>query len=294
MQQYNLSDLRSFIKVVESGSFKLAAEQLSISTASISRRVAALEKALGVRLLHRTTRQIHLTDAGARYFNEARNALCALDEAEDCLHQELREITGSLRVAAPLSFSIRRISPILPGFLHQHPGVNIQLQVDDRETDLFAEGMDLAIRIGQLNDSSLIATRIGAIHNVFCAAPDYLTRQGEPGSLDELARHQLLHYSLLSMSQEWGFNAADFKPDTVRLSANNGEILLQAAIQGMGVAMLPDFIVEHALAAGQLRVIDKLTARPPIGLYALRPSRQYTPSRVEAFIAYLRQQFSGS
>lgn len=288
MQQYNLQDLQAFVSVVETGSFNQAAERLQASTAAVSRRVSALETALGIRLLHRTTRKLHLTDAGEQYYLDVQHILDALQESEERLREGSTVLRGKLRIAAPLSFGVQKISPLLPGFLRQHPDIELDLQLEDRETDLYAQGVDLALRIGKLRDSALVATRLCAVNFVCCAAPDYLAQHGEPTHPDQLAEHHCLRYSLISRKQEWGM-VSDNIPLRSTLAVNNGEVLRDAALQGSGIALLPHFIVGTPLAEGQLMpILTEFTPRPT-HLYALRLSRHYTPVRVIRFIEYLRE-----
>ena len=189
MKQYNLQDLRAFTTVVESGSFNKAADRLGTSSASVSRRISALEKLLGVRLLNRTTRALHLTDSGEQYFADIQNILNALEESGDRLRNKEESIQGNLRLAAPMSFGIQTIAPLLPKFLKQYPDLHIDLQLEDKQTDLYTEGIDLALRIGELDDSSLIATRLCDIGFGFYASPDYLSEFGEPKTLSGLSDH---------------------------------------------------------------------------------------------------------
>jgi DNA-binding transcriptional LysR family regulator len=296
MQQYNFSDIQAFLKVVETGSFTRAAEQLNASTAAVSRRVSALETALGVRLLNRTTRQLSLTDAGQQYSGDMQDVLTALEEAEQKVQRGKQDIKGNLRVAAPLSFGIKCIAPVLPGFLKKYPSLNIDLLLEDRRTDLFSEGIDLAIRIGTLQDSSLIATRIGDISMAFCASPEYLSRYGEPRHPSELNKHKVLRYNLISASDEWG--GGQGKKENIalqwQLSANNGEVLREAAIQGLGVVMLPTFIVMDALRDGRLKEIMCKYTQDLIGIYAVRLSRQFTPAKISLLIQYMKDQIKNN
>lgn len=292
MQQYNFSDIQAFLKVVEAGSFTRAAEQLNASTAAVSRRVSALEVALGVKLLIRTTRQLRLTDAGQQYCGDMQNVLTALEEAEQKVQRGKQDIKGNLRVAAPLSFGIKCIAPVLPGFLKKHPSLNIDLLLEDRRTDLFSEGIDLAIRIGKLEDSSLIATRIGEISMAFCASSEYLSRHGEPEHPSELNKHKVLRYSLISASDEWGGGQVEKEKTALQwqLSANNGEVLREAAIQGLGIVMLPTFIVMDAFRDGRLKEVMCKYTQDLIGIYAVRPSRQFTPAKISLLIQYMKEQ----
>ena len=294
MQKYNLPDIQAFLTVVESGSFTRAAQQLNASTAAISRRVSALEGALGIRLLNRTTRQLRLTDAGKQYADDMQHVMMALEEAEQKAQTSSQEIRGNLRLEAQLSFGIERIEPVLPGFLKRHPKLNIDLQLEDRRTDLLSEGIDLAIRIGKLEDSTLIATRIGEISKAYCASPDYLREHGEPRHPDELRTHRLLRYNLITAGDEWGLDGDSSQGASLawQLSANNGEALREAAIQGLGIAMLPTFIVMDALRDGRLKEIMCKYTQGLTGIYAVRPSRQFTPAKIKLLIQYLREKIN--
>ena len=287
MKQYTLSDLRTFVAVVESGSFNQAAERLDTSAASVSRRIAALEAALGTRLINRTTRRLSLTEAGQQYHADVRDILEMVQEAEERMHAGDTETRGSLRVAAPMSFGIQAIAPLVPGFLRQYPGLQLDLQLEDRQTDLYAEGIDLALRIGKLADSGLVATRLCEVEFGYFAAPDYLQRCGEPARPEELSAHQCLHYSLVSRSNEWGIKDGSIRVGGA-LSTNNGEVLLEAALQGLGIVALPGFIVRRALAEKRLKAILCDYAPAPLGLYAVHPSRRFVPAKVRVLIDYLR------
>ena len=293
MQQYDLIALRTFVSVVEAGSFNRAAEHLEASAAAVSRRVSGLENALGVKLLNRTTRQVDLTEAGRQFYTDVVNIIASLEEAEEKIQSGRETIKGNLRIAAPLSFGIGRIAPILPIFMKRYPELKVHLQLEDRFTDLVAEGIDVAIRIGALKDSTLVATRLGSIPRVFCASPEYLATYGEPKQPGDLARHNCLLYSLLSTREDWGF-ATGTEAGNVEvsgsLSTNNGDVLKEAAIQGLGIVMMPTFIVEDALADGRLKAILQDYCPVPFGLYAVRPSREFTPERVRILIEFLRVQ----
>jgi len=294
MQQYDLIALRSFMTVIEAGNFKRAAEKLEASTAAISRRVSGLERALGVKLLNRTTRQIDLTDAGKQFYDDLQDIFCSLDEAEERLQQGRETVKGNLRIAAPLSFGTMCLAPVLPGFMKHYPELKIQLQLEDQFTDIVAAGIDIAIRIGVPEDSSLVASCIASIPRTFCASPDYLEQYGEPKQPSDLAIHNCLHYNHISMKEEWSYLKAGkmHKFDvTGTLSTNNGEVLRDAAIKGVGLTLLPTFIAADALRAGSLKSILTEYCPKPFGLYAVRPSRQFTPARMKLFIKYLKDVF---
>lgn len=287
MQQYSLLDLQTFVAVVETGSFNQAADRLNTSTASASRRVSSLEKALGIRLLNRTTRRLSLTEAGQQFYSDVQSVLGGLQEAEETLRRGDAVVSGNLRMAAPMSFGLQRVAPLVPEFLARHPEIDLHLQLEDRRTDLYAEGIDLALRIGELRDSSLVATRLCDIELIYCAAPEYLAQHGEPASPAQLKNHYCLHYSLINFKDEWGISR-----ESVRcpLSANNGEALLEAALQGTGLAAPPRFIAEKALRDKRLiPILDDYTP-PSTSLYAVRLSRQFTPLKVRLLIEYLQEK----
>jgi DNA-binding transcriptional LysR family regulator len=294
MEQYDLVDLRSFIAVVECGSFVRAAEQLEVSTAAISRRIASLEQALGTQLISRTTRRLDVTEAGHRFHADALHVFQLLGEAEERVRVGRESVAGLLRVAAPLSFGIEKVAPVLPAFMRRHPELKVQLLLEDRYTDLHAEGIDVAIRIGALRDSSLVATRIGTIDRLFCAAPAYLREKGAPHKPEDLKHHCCLHYSLLSVREEWGGvfgESSEMIEIRGPLSANNAEVLKEAAIQAMGITLLPRFVVHDALADGRLQQVLPDFSPVPFGLFAVRLSRQFTPTRLRLFIEFLRASF---
>ena len=294
MQQYDLIALHSFMAVVEATSFKRAAEKLEASTAAVSRRVSGLENALGVKLLNRTTRQIDLTDAGKQLYDDLQGIFCALDEAEERLQQGRETVKGNLRIAAPLSFGTMCMAPVLPGFMKRYPELRIQLQLEDRLTDIISEGIDIAIRIGVPKDSSLVATCIASVPRAFCASPDYLEQYGEPKNPSDLSAHNCLHYNHISMKEEWSYLKAGKMHQfdvTGTLSTNNGEVLRDAAIAGIGLTLLPTFIVADALRTGTLKAILTQYCPKPFGLYAVRPSRQFTPTRMKRLIEYLKEVF---
>lgn len=291
MQQYELIALKSYIAVVETGSFSRAADQLQASTAAVSRRVSGLEKSLGVKLLNRTTRSIDLTEAGQQFYNDVVHILQALEEAEERICSNQQAIRGSLRVAVPLSYGIQKISPLLPLFMKRYPELNIQLQLDDRYNDLISEGIDVAIRIGTLKDSSMVATRVGSIERVFCASQEYLDQHGTPESPEDLKEHNCLQYNLLNSKEEWNLTEDGHSKNigvTGSLSTNNGEVLKQAVIQGVGIALLPRFIAQAEIDSGDLTIILKAYQPEAYGLYAIRPSRSYTPARVKLFIEFVK------
>ena len=295
MKQYDLNDLRSFVAVVNAGSFVRAAEQLQSSTAAVSRRLAGLERELGVRLLNRTTRRLDLTESGRQFHADASAILQALEEAEERINCASEQVRGSLRIAAPLTFGTQCLGPLLPGFLQQYPELRLQVQLEDQLSDLIADQVDLAIRIGWLPDSSYVATRIADVERVVCASPDYLERCGTPRTPDDLKSHNCLHYNNLSLRDEWSFRVEQGSVSVAvggSLCANNGELLREAALQGIGIVALPRFMVAEALDSARLQPLLSNYSTTPLALQVVRPSRAFTPARVRLFIEFLQQAFS--
>lgn len=291
-----MDDREFFFSVVEANGFSAAARRLETTPASVSRRVKALEQRLGVRLLHRTTRKLTLTESGERYFREGRRLLQELYDLELALTASARELEGELRVVAPMSFGQRRLAPLVARFAAINSKLRISLVLEDLETDLINAAADLAIRIGYPADSSMIAREIAPVPRHACASPEYLERRGYPESPDELLHHDCLHYNLISERDEWTFLSADGEQTLAikgRFCSNNGDVLAEAAMQGLGIALLPDFIVEEGLADGRLVKVLEDFERAPLTLFALYPSRQHVPAKTRKFLAYLLDHFAG-
>jgi DNA-binding transcriptional LysR family regulator len=289
-----MDELDVFVTVVEEQGFSAAAKRLDSTPAAVSRRIKALEQRLGVRLLQRTTRKIKLTEAGELYFREVSRLLGELRNVEQQLDEVTGQATGELRIAAPMSFGQRRLAPIVARFALAHPKLRVSLMLEDRETDIVSEGLDLALRIAYPSDSSLVARPIATVPRYICASPKYLARRGTPKSPSELLQHDCLHYNVISEREEWTFGGAE-GGETIVIKgvfcSNNGEVLAEAAMQGLGVALLPDFIIEGALAEGRLVRILEEWERSPLTLFVLYPSRHHVPTKTRMFIDYMIEQF---
>jgi DNA-binding transcriptional LysR family regulator len=295
MQQYDLVALRSFITVVDTGSFNQAAELLNASTAAVSRRVSGLEAALDVRLLNRTTRRIELTESGQQFYRDVVNIFQSLDEAQERIQSRSQNLKGNLRISAPLSFGITSLNPIITGFMKLHPELKIHLQLEDHRTDFVAEGIDVGIRVGRLEDSSLVAIPITKVSGNVYAAPDYIAQHGQPTVPEDLIHHNCLRYSLISPKLGWNFQENGIERNIEvngTLSCNNGNALKEAAVAGIGIILSPTFIVGDAVEKGQL--IELLTdyKADPFGLYAIKLSRKFTSVKVNAFIDYVKAYFA--
>ncbi|MEL7980897.1 LysR substrate-binding domain-containing protein [Vreelandella titanicae] len=283
-----LEHIVAFVRVAELGSYTRAAEALDISRTRVSRQVMALEETLGARLIQRTTRRLHLTEAGERYLVRAQGILQALDEAAAEVGQGTSDVRGRLRVNGPMSFGTRYLAPLVAQFMHTHPALEVRLDLNDRRVDLLEEGYDVAIRIGSLPDSSLVARRLTRCRLLFCASPEYLANHGEPDSVQALAKHHCLRYRSGQQSADWKIATQSLTVNGP-LESNNGDVLTHAAEAGLGIAQQPSFLVTESIASGHL--VPILTNEPAVRLdvHALYPARRYLPAKVERFIDLLTE-----
>ena len=290
----NLPDLEAwaiFAAVVEHRSFSAAAAHLGVNKATVSKAVARLEARLGQSLFHRTSRRLALTEAGKPLAEHARRLLADALAAEEAAHDGGNALAGRIRVAAPLGFGIGNVAPLLARFLAAHPDVSIDLQLSDARVDIVADGIDVALRIGDLADSSLRARRLGEIRTHLAAAPAYLAAHGTPAHPADLLRHRLLTYS--NAPGPWRFRRPDGEEASVAaagpLAANSGEALVPALLAGLGVARLPGFMIGPHLNTGALVELLPDWPAPAIGLYLITPPGKLRPARVEALIAFLAE-----
>lgn len=286
----DIVDVLAFVRVAETGSFARAAERMGLSKPVLSRRVARLERQLGARLLVRTARGAHPTEIGQAYFARAANILAELDAAAEDVAEAVTVVAGPIRVSAPLSFGITYLAPVLAEFAAAHPRVELDVAFEDRFVDLAGGGYDLAVRIGRLADSALIARRIAPVRAVVVASPDYLKRRGRPASPADLAGHDVLLYA----GEQWRFRVGD-DWETVRLAprmrSNNGEMLRAAAEAGLGVCRLPSFIAAPALASGALEPVLRDFAMEEAALHAVMPPGRAITARVRALADFLVARF---
>ncbi len=284
-------EIQTFIGIVKAGSFSRAAERLNIAKSAVSRRLADLETRLGIQLLTRTTRRINLTESGREYYNRCQTILDDLEETEQSLSSGDVALSGALRIAAPLSFGILHLSPIINQFLEAHPQIKIDLDLNDRTINFMEEQVDLAIRIGELADSSLVGRRLATSHLIVCASSNYLEKFGEPQHPKELEQHTGFNYSYAS-SANWTFNniKTPIRVD-YRLRANNGDVLLKAAIDGLGLILTPKFIAADAIEQGLLQPILTNYALSSAGIYAVYQQQRHLPQRIRVLIDYLVEHF---
>lgn len=293
-----LESIDAFLQVADSGSFTAAAERTGTSKSRVSKQVQSLERHLGTRLLHRTTRRLTLTEAGTRYYERCAPLLEALAEADRAVGDLHALPRGTLRVNVPVSFGHLHLGPVLPDFLARHPSLTVDITLNDRFVDLVHEGFDAAVRIGRLPESTLIARRIAACELWLCAAPGYLARHGTPANAAELHGHNALAYTYAPQSGSWRLTDPDGQTHQIpvegSLRANNGELLLAAAERGSGIVMLPDFIAADAVAAGRLQRLLPDHATAPLSLNAVYPYTPRVPAKVRAFVDFLVERFGGT
>jgi DNA-binding transcriptional LysR family regulator len=287
--------MRLFTAVVDAGGFSAAAERLDLAKSVVSRRVSELENRLGVRLLNRTTRRISLTENGRLFHRRATALLTELEETEAEITQAQGALRGRLRIACPMSFGLLHLSAAVSDFMTAHPGLVPDLDLNDRQVDLVHEGLDLAVRIGELADSSLIARRLSPIRRLLCASPGYLETHGEPRRPMELERHPLLHYSNLPQRQNLRFPAPGgqfLSPRmTPAMQANNGQVLVDAAVADRGIVVSPSFIVYREIRSGALKPILTDHPLPVLGLYVVYPSNRNLSQRARVFMDFLAGRF---
>jgi DNA-binding transcriptional LysR family regulator len=286
--------MRVFSQAALLGSLSAAGRSLHMSPAMATKHLDAMEARLGIKLVHRTTRQLTLTDAGSQYLESCRRILREVDEADSEVLAQRNEAVGQLRMNVPLSFGVRFIAPLLPEFSRRYPQVEVELGLSDAKQDLIRGGWDLAIRIGHLAESSLKAQKLGDCKLLICGSPAYLNQAGRPKRAAELSDHACLSYTLSPMQGEgyWclGRRGDVRVPVKSSLKANNGDALLAAAIGGQGLIYQPDFIVGEALANGTLEAVTLDT--PPVevgGLHVLSPPDRRPPAKVRAMIQFLQE-----
>jgi DNA-binding transcriptional LysR family regulator len=286
----DLLDVLAFVRVVETGSFARAAERMALSKPVLSRRVARLEERLGARLLTRTARGAQPTQVGQAYYERAAAILADLEAAQEVVAQAVTQVAGPIRLSAPLSFGVAHLAPVLAEFAGLHPAVELDIEFEDRNVDLVGGGYDLAIRIGNLADSALVARRIAPVRKHAIASPAYLAAHGTPRRPADLAGHQALVYG----NEQWRFQVGG-RWEAVRVRArmrtNNGEMLRAAAQAGLGICLLPSFIAAPAIEDGSVEVILRDFPLEEGALHAVMPPGRAVTARVRALVDFLVERF---
>jgi DNA-binding transcriptional LysR family regulator len=292
-----VTGMQVFARVAQLGTLSAAARALGMSQTMATKHLAAIEARIGVKLVHRTTRRLTLTEAGRRYLEAVERIIADVEEAETAAAADRVDPRGTLRLNVPLSLGVREIAPLLPEFAASYPAVTIELGLSDRFVDLVEEGWDVAIRIGELTGSTMIARKLAPCGTVLCAAPSYLTARGVPRSIDDLAAHNCLGYTLSRAfgPDRWPFGT-DGKvivPIKGNLRASNGDALMAAALAGQGLIYQPIFIVNEELRAGRLVsvALDHPTVQLP-GIFVVYPADRQPPAKVRAFIDFLVARFA--
>ena len=286
----SVAGLPVFVQVVESGGFTAAAGPLGLTPSAVSRQISQLEDRLGARLLNRTTRRIGLTEVGAAYFERARQALALLAEAERAVLDLNAEPSGTLRVSLPTIFGNFHIAPILPAFVARYPKIALDVSTGDRFVDLVEEGLDVAIRVAELRDSSLIARRIAPFRRIVAASPAYLARRGTPRSPDDLAGHNCLVLSAYQPHGHWQFGTEQAIRSirvTGSIESNSIDVLRHAALAGEGIVQLPSYTLSREIGEGGLVPLLADQAADNRNVYAVYPASRHLSPKVRAFVDYL-------
>ncbi|MBH0064162.1 LysR family transcriptional regulator [Psychrobacter sp. SZ93C1] len=289
-----LEDMAMFVRIVEAGSITKAAEQLNIAKSAVSRRLKELETRLGSQLISRTTRQSNLTQAGEQYYQKVSNILNEVDALNEASSGAPTRIEGTLKMTAPLSFGLLHLKDIIDEYANQHPNLNFELDFSDRHTDLVEEGFELAIRIGEMQDSSYQAKRLSLIRHTLCASPEYLDKMGTPKTVEDLVDHEFLQYSL-NKSNTMELTDKQGKKHQVdvnsKIKINNGDFLRDMAVKGHGITSLPTFITYQTVASGELVPILQQYQLPMLTAYAVYPKNRFLSQRCRYFIDFIAERF---
>jgi DNA-binding transcriptional LysR family regulator len=292
-----LASMKVFVAVVDAGSFAAAADRLDMSRAMASKHVINLEDHLGTRLLNRTTRRLSATEAGSAYYERAVQIISDVMEAEQVAGHLSAVPRGTLKITMPLTFGQHRLGPVIAGYVSRYPEVRLDISLSDRKLDLVEEGFDLAIRVGSLPESGLIARKLGGDHSIVCASPAYLKKHGTPKTPEALAGHSCLVYTYTNSGDEWRLKSKN-REVSIRvdgsITADNGDMLRLAALNGAGLIFQPLFIVSEDLQAGRLVRVLPDFASTELGIYAIYPSRKHLSAKVRTFVDFLVDRFGAA
>jgi DNA-binding transcriptional LysR family regulator len=291
MSQFD--DLFWLIEVADAGTLTAAAEKKGVTVAAVSKRIRAVEERLGVRLLNRNTRHLSLTEAGNIYYQRGKNILDELYHLEEHVISTSERLLGDIRINAPLSFSLNKMSELLVKFQKEHTSINVTLHLDDHFIDVHNSEYDLIIRIGKLPDSSVIAQRLATVKLVCCATPEYLAKNGIPQTPAELSQHNCLEYDQINRKDRWVFrqNKTEFEVyPKGKYRVNNGDMILAAVLEHHGIALLPDFIANESLKAGLITPVLTDYEIDELNVYALYASRNFLPAKIKRLIEFLKSE----
>jgi DNA-binding transcriptional LysR family regulator len=291
-----LTEMEAFAMVVDQGGFTDAAKKMGISKSAVSKHVSALEARLGARLLNRTTRRVSPTEIGLAYYDRARRVLNDAGDADALVTSMQSAPSGQLRISVATDFGVNLLSPILGDFLTEYPDITVNMVLNNRYVELISEGFDLAIRIGELEDSSMRARKLTETSNRIIASPSYFQKHGRPMRVEDLNNHRLLHYSNQSSGNVWKITTPSGEKRLIRsagwLTVNDGQSLMNAAVSGLGIAYLPHFLCAEALREGQVQEAIPNLPLETMGVYAVYPPGRFTQPKVRAFIDFLARRFS--
>jgi len=296
--KFDLNDMMVFLAVIESGSFTLAAERLGIPKANVSRKVSRLEETLNITLLERSTRSQHLTEAGKRYLIHCKRIQQEIDLAASSVDEIQHDYTGELKIGASVATGHQILKPALSGFIHQYPKLHVQLNLINRRVDFIEEGFDVVIRIGQLNDSMLIAKKLGTINRKLFASPAYILKQGTPANVEQLLDHQLLIMNPVNSDPKLNLVSNNNETFTLncqpRLIVDDFSILKQSIVDGLGIAILPDYMARDEVNAGDLVNIMPSWGMSDLDVYALYPKNRSKIPKVKAFLEFASQLYKNA
>lgn len=287
--------LRVFVRVAERGSFSAAGRDLRVTQSTVSKAITALERAVGARLVNRSTRRVSLTESGSRYYERCRQILADLDEADAAVSESGITVTGALKIAAPVPFGLMFVAPRVARFQARHPSLDIDLDLNDQPLNLVEQNVDVAIRLGHLTSPGLVARKLGESPFVVVASPLYLSLRGTPRTPKDLTRHNCLAYTLQAGSTVWAFKGKE-TTDSVTVAgnyrSNNLLAVKDAAIAGIGIAQLPLWMVDAEIKAGSLRLVLENFRLPAFGIHAVFPSARQIPAKVKMFVDFIQDELS--
>lgn len=281
--------ISEFVYVAENESFTLASKKMAISTAQVSRQISALEKRLNIKLFYRTTRKVSLTEEGRIFYQHCRSVLDGLDAAERAITNLQSKPQGKIKLTAPVAYGEKQILPLVNNFIKQYSDVEVSAYLSNRQIDIVEEGYDLAIRLGKLSDSTMMAKKLGKRTNYLCASPQYLEKQGVPHSISELNKHSCL----LGTLDYWHFRESGREKSirvTGRLRYNNGYSLMDAALKGLGIVQLPDYYVQQRIESGELVTLLDNYRAPDEGIWAIYPQNRHLSPKIRLLVDYLAEQ----
>ena len=281
--------ISEFVYVAENESFTLASKKMAISTAQVSRQISALEKRLNIKLFYRTTRKVSLTEEGRVFYQHCRSVLDGLDAAERAITNLQSKPQGKIKLTAPVTYGEKQILPLVNNFIKQYSDVEVSAYLSNQQVDLVEDGYDLAIRLGQLSDSTMMAKKLGKRTNYVCASPDYLAKHGVPHAISELNKHSCL----LGTLDYWNFRGLGREKSlrvTGRLRYNNGYSLTDAALKGLGIVQLPDYYVEQYIQSGELVTLLDNYRAPDEGIWAVYPQNRHLSPKIRLLVDYLAEQ----